>query len=187
VRLLVDRGALPDHGGPAALPCGRAQDIELGVTWAWLRRPVRLTLDGIAKGYAVDLAVDAMRAHGIRGGWINAGGDVRAFGDLTLALQRRELNGTLSPLGELHDAAAATSHVPLSDAAQCVDFPAYIVARNRNSAPTPGAWTVLARTAWRADALTKVAANTPSAICGDLIRRLGGCLIGAPTQVEVPQ
>ena len=41
---LVAQGALPDHGGPAALPIGNADDLELGVGWARLNRPVRLTL-----------------------------------------------------------------------------------------------------------------------------------------------
>ncbi|RDV24218.1 hypothetical protein DXV75_15440 [Alteromonas aestuariivivens] len=37
-----------------------------------LRRPVLITLDGIAKGYAVDLGVRALKLAGIKAGWINA-------------------------------------------------------------------------------------------------------------------
>lgn len=44
------------------------------------RAPVTVDLGGIAKGFAIDRAVDAMRAHGIAFGRVNAGGDVRAFG-----------------------------------------------------------------------------------------------------------
>jgi len=40
----------------------------------------RLELGGIAKGYAVDRAVAALRAAGVRRGLVNAGGDLRAFG-----------------------------------------------------------------------------------------------------------
>jgi thiamine biosynthesis lipoprotein len=181
--LLVDKGVLPSHGGPNPLPSGTFDDIKLGSTWACLRRPVRLTLDGIAKGYAVDLAIDAMRTRGAQSGWINAGGDVCAFGDLTLALQRREFDGVLSPLGGLRNAAAATSRTTDSDTPQCDDFPACIVTANPNSAPAPGVWTVLARTAWRADALTKVAANTPPALRHGLISLLGGRLVGASVSV----
>ena len=50
-QLVID-GVLPDHGGPAPLPRGQADDIELARGAVRLRRPVRLTLDGIAKGYA---------------------------------------------------------------------------------------------------------------------------------------
>lgn len=50
---------------------------------------VNLSLDGIAKGFAVDRAVDALQAAGARCGWVNAGGDLRVFGDLTLTVERR--------------------------------------------------------------------------------------------------
>jgi thiamine biosynthesis lipoprotein len=40
---------------------------------------------------------------------------------------------------------------------------------------------VLARRAWRADALTKVAALAPDASRQALLRRLGGRLLGAPS------
>jgi FAD:protein FMN transferase len=41
---------------------------------------VKIDLGGIAKGYAVDCAVDALQRHGIPDGLVNAGGDLRAFG-----------------------------------------------------------------------------------------------------------
>src|ERR671935_3250985 len=37
-------------------------------------------LDGIAKGFAVDRAVEALQHAGIRDGVVNAGGDLRVFG-----------------------------------------------------------------------------------------------------------
>jgi thiamine biosynthesis lipoprotein len=46
-----------------------------------LRRPdVRIDLGGIAKGFAVDRAVGVLRAHRIRSGIVNAGGDLFGFG-----------------------------------------------------------------------------------------------------------
>ncbi len=49
--------------------------------WARLERPgAGVDLGGIAKGYAVDMAVEALRAHGIRRGLVNAGGDLRVLG-----------------------------------------------------------------------------------------------------------
>ena len=45
-----------------------------------LRAGSRLELGGVAKGYAVDRAVAALRAGGVRRGLVNAGGDLRAFG-----------------------------------------------------------------------------------------------------------
>ncbi|MCP4257203.1 MAG: FAD:protein FMN transferase, partial [Planctomycetes bacterium] len=41
---------------------------------------MKLDLGGIAKGYAVDKAVEVMQAHGAIGGMIDLGGDIRCFG-----------------------------------------------------------------------------------------------------------
>lgn len=43
-------------------------------------RRVKLDLGGIAKGEAVDRAIDLLRRHGIRDALVNAGGDVRVIG-----------------------------------------------------------------------------------------------------------
>jgi FAD:protein FMN transferase len=40
----------------------------------------RIDLGGIAKGFAVDRAIDVLREHGIPAGLVNAGGDLAAFG-----------------------------------------------------------------------------------------------------------
>lgn len=60
---------------------GTLTDIEL-VSETQLRchAPVELDLGGIAKGFAVDRAVDALRHAGADAGLVNAGGDVRVFG-----------------------------------------------------------------------------------------------------------
>jgi len=55
--------------------------LELRETGAAKRRAgVSVDLGGIAKGYAVDRAVDAMLAAGCAGGLVDAGGDIRCFG-----------------------------------------------------------------------------------------------------------
>jgi thiamine biosynthesis lipoprotein len=41
----------------------------------------QIDLSGIAKGFAVDRAVEALRAAGVRQGLVNAGGDLAVFGD----------------------------------------------------------------------------------------------------------
>src|SRR5262249_55132282 len=65
--------------------CGRLSDLELGCApaerpWARCRSPLALDCGGIAKGYAVDRAVEALRAAGCASGLVNAGGDLRLFG-----------------------------------------------------------------------------------------------------------
>ncbi|HEY5897788.1 MAG TPA: FAD:protein FMN transferase [Burkholderiales bacterium] len=45
-----------------------------------LRRPMRIDLGGIAKGFAVDEAIASLVASGASRGCVNAGGDLRRFG-----------------------------------------------------------------------------------------------------------
>ncbi|RQP26198.1 FAD:protein FMN transferase [Piscinibacter terrae] len=96
-------------------------DISLGSgTHAWridadrlhkLSAGVQLDLGGIAKGHAVDCAVTVLIAAGSPAGWVNAGGDLRAFGDIDLPLQLRdEATGGVRDFGLLRDGAFATSH-----------------------------------------------------------------------------
>jgi len=171
--LLVRRGVLPDHGGGEPLDSGTAADIEMKGSRARLVRPVRVTLDGIAKGYAVDLAVRALRRADVPAGWVNAGGDLRVFGPLTLPVHRREADGTVKLLGGLRDAAIASSRVHDGSDDR---FPGVIV-NPRGDQPATGVSSVLARQAWRADALTKVAAVASHRSRHMLLNRLGGRLV----------
>ena len=60
---------------------GRYRDVELlGVNQVMFHRRTRLDLGGVAKGFAVDRAVEALRRAGARRGCVNAGGDLRRFG-----------------------------------------------------------------------------------------------------------
>lgn len=53
-------------------------------------RPALLDLGGIAKGYAVDLAIAALQQAGINSALVNAGGDMRAFGPLAWPVLLRD-------------------------------------------------------------------------------------------------
>ena len=60
-------------------PCWR--DIILEKNHAVrFRRPLTIDLGGIAKGFAVDCAIDVLKKAGAQGGIVNAGGDLRGFG-----------------------------------------------------------------------------------------------------------
>jgi thiamine biosynthesis lipoprotein len=76
-----------------------------------LRRPLWLDLGGIAKGYAVDRAIDVLRAHGASQACVNAGGDLRMFGARAEPVFIRVGRGGARqvPAVELADAAIATS------------------------------------------------------------------------------
>jgi len=170
----VNRGVLPDHGPGTMLARGHFSDIEIRGRDARLRRPVRITLDGIAKGFAVDRAVAVLKRSGVRGGWVNAGGDLRMFGDCAAPIVQRQPDGRRVPLGLLRGAALGTSHI---GCAPSTAYPGLIVGREANAATRPQAISVLARMAWRADALTKVAANTPVEARAAVVAALGGRLV----------
>jgi FAD:protein FMN transferase len=87
------------------------RDVDLSVRGVRFARPLVLDFGGIAKGYAVDCAVDALRRHGIMAGRVNAGGDLRVFGDQTERVHVRTggPQGILLPLVALNDGAVATS------------------------------------------------------------------------------
>ncbi len=173
---LVSWGALPDHGPAERVDVGHALDIEIRWGAARLRRAVRVTLDGIAKGFAVDRAIEVLQRQGMASGWVNAGGDLRVYGDRLLAISRRELDGTLLQLGSLRGGAVSTSFAG-------GDAEAGLPARLVGAAPgRPGeVVSVLAASAWKADALTKVAGTAAARERARLVGALGGALIGPGT------
>jgi thiamine biosynthesis lipoprotein len=58
------------------------KNIEIkGRRIKFLNDEVKITLGGIAKGYAIDRAMGVLQENGIKHGLVNAGGDMRAIGD----------------------------------------------------------------------------------------------------------
>jgi len=96
----------------------RALDVD-----RWRGRPavrftapdVRLDLGGIAKGYGVDRAIQALREHGIRHGLVSVGGDLRALGTAAdgtawrIGIRSPRRADQLMATVPLEDAAIATS------------------------------------------------------------------------------
>jgi len=72
----------PDQPRPAAPFRSASNAIELLHDWrARFKHPhLQIDLGGIAKGFAVDCAIDVLRRHGMPMGLVNAGGDLAAFG-----------------------------------------------------------------------------------------------------------
>lgn len=170
---LVAKHALPDLHfseiyGSRLLPIGNSHDLHIERNHARLRRPVLISLDGIAKGFAVDVGVKELKQRGITGGWINAGGDIRVFGDVVLPVAVRDHHSKIHHLGGLQNAALATS-----TGTATLANPGIILNRSGNSL-TEATWTVIASSAWRADALTKVAASVPAKHRKECVRKLGG-------------
>lgn len=156
---LVDWGYLPRHV-PTAGADGSVTDIEL-LTRRRVRRirPVQIDLGGIAKGYAVDVAVETLIAGGIDHGVVNAGGDLRVFGGRPHVVHVRQPQhpSTTLPLVELHNASIATSGTYFSrrrirgrEVSAVIDAATGEPCRSRSSV------SVVADRCVIADALTKV-------------------------------
>jgi thiamine biosynthesis lipoprotein len=62
-------------------PTATSRDIFLRRNYeVFFRRDLIVDLGGIAKGFAVDRAVEALKDNGVMAGIVNAGGDLRTFG-----------------------------------------------------------------------------------------------------------
>ncbi len=75
---------------------------------------VEITLGGIAKGYAIDLAVAALELGGIDHGLVNAGGDLGALGDRVGEPWRLAVRDPLEPEGLLATISLAGNAVATS-------------------------------------------------------------------------
>lgn len=178
---LVARGLLPDHGfATLDAPPGADAVALLPGRRVALRRPVLLTLDGIAKGYAVDCAIRCLQRAGVAQAVVNAGGDLRVYGPQALPLAIRIADGVIHAAGRLRNAAVASSALGL-DAADRERFPGCVLhpAGRADAVATPQVWSVRAAQCWRADALTKVAALADAARRHALLARLGGAIVHA--------
>lgn len=124
---------------------------------------LRVDLSAIAKGYAVDQAIDALRAAGIRRASVNAGGDLRLLGDhggrpWRIGIQHpRHPQGVLVTL-ELADAAVVTSgDYERFFEVEGVRYHHILDPRNGRPADACQSVTVVAASAAEADALATAA------------------------------
>ncbi|CAH0445027.1 FAD:protein FMN transferase [Ralstonia syzygii subsp. syzygii] len=158
--VLVEQGFLPRQAGtprPAAGVTFRDIVLKAGHRVQW-RRKGWIDLGGIAKGYAVDCAIAALRAHRVDSGIANAGGDLRCFGPAEpICVRRPDAPATLVPLGWLRDLAIATSSgyfAGIERDGQQIDP---LVDPDRQAcAVWEGSISVVATDCMTADALTKV-------------------------------
>ena len=180
-QLALVSGGLPRHDDQP-LPDADADwtAVHIANGEIGLARPACLDLGGIAKGFAVDRAIDALRAGGAARGIVNAGGDLRCFGDAPWPV------AVVDPVSrcrfasiDLIDAALATS-AGLPRDGNSLSFE-HLPGRD----PRWVSVTVRATSACAADALTKIV-WTGGARDSELLRRHGAeaFAIRADGQVE---
>jgi FAD:protein FMN transferase len=140
------------------------RDLELlaGNRVCW-HRAGRIDLGGIAKGYAVDMAIEVLRSYEVPSGLVNAGGDLRMFGEpRPVHVRLPDSPRALAPLGLFADCALATSAAYFSSHDSDRGLLEPLVDRQRDSCEARrGSATVVAAECMTADALTKVVRLAP--------------------------
>ncbi|MDE2623678.1 MAG: FAD:protein FMN transferase [Betaproteobacteria bacterium] len=182
-RELVGSGFLP-RAGIADLrdfPGGMA-DLEIvDEEHVRCQRPMLIDLGGIAKGYAVDRAVEALKGHGLSEGLVNAGGDLRMFGGRPWPIALRQADGRIGRSVMLADCALASS-ANLLDRRRWRgrDWTPHLDGSHR-PVVAPGSIHVVADRCSIADAMTKVAMSDPE-LAGRLLAAHRGYLL-APSNI----
>jgi len=123
--------------------------------------PLTIDLGGIAKGFAVDLACNSLNKSGIKSACVNAGGDLRVFGqrETIIHIRNPKCPDQLIQAGQLSNGAVATSGIYFTDPDDRLN------ARSALINPKTGkpiflqkSFTVIAQTCALADGLTKALA-----------------------------
>lgn len=120
-------------------------------------QPLKIDLGGIAKGFAVDVALDVLRDYDIKAGVINAGGDLGVIGRNSHPIYLRDSSNPekVHFLGELCEGALATSGVYYSRSIGNPVHSAIVIPGEGDSVIDEMNFSVIASSCMTADALTK--------------------------------
>jgi FAD:protein FMN transferase len=144
---------------PAGIPTVNAIEL-LADNHVRFRHPaVLIDLGGIAKGFAVDRAIEALQSRGVRSGMVNAGGDLAAFGSDARVVHIRDPRSPDRLLCQVEVSnQALASSARRFDPFQSDDTTDTAVIEPKTQMPARAAYgaTVRASSCMVADALTKV-------------------------------
>jgi FAD:protein FMN transferase len=142
-----------------------------------IKKPLMIDLGGIAKGFAVDKAVETLKNAGISSGLIDAGGDLRAWGEIPWHCEVRHAQHHLRD-GLLFRSATQSigKHFRQGALATSVNSPINpdFVLTHRTMRPQWQSATIFAPDCVTADVLTKWALQS-SLLCPALQRTLRQC------------
>jgi thiamine biosynthesis lipoprotein len=160
---LQTMGLLPRSAGDPPIPSGPQlpDAIELfpGETVRFRSPDVRIDLGGIAKGFAADRAVEALRRFDVQSGIVNAGGDLAVFGRDPQMIHIRDPRDPGRPICrvEITDGAIASTARRFDPFRSSETTASAVVdPGSRKPTDTIDAATVRAPTCMVADALTKI-------------------------------
>jgi len=186
---LVKLGHLPRHQPGARPPpmTGDYRAIEVRADGSvFFQRPLMIDLGGIAKGFAVDRAIEYLRAKGIRHAVVNAGGDLRVLGGNGQAVSIRDPR---DPTGKalpfvMPRAAVATSAGYFIDRRTSP----IIDPLTRRPLRSTKSVSVFAPTCLQADALTKTVFLAPQEVWTKVLADHDACCLilskrGRPVQI----
>jgi FAD:protein FMN transferase len=143
----------------ASMPTAEAIELLADNHVRFLHPSVLIDLGGIAKGFAVDRAIEELRARGVRSAMVNAGGDLAAFGPEARVIHIRDPRspGRLLCQIEVSNQALASS-ARRFDPFRSADTADTAVIEPKTQMPARAAHgaTVCAPSCMVADALTKV-------------------------------
>ena len=127
-------------------------------------QPLAIDLGGIAKGHAVDAAIETLSDFKVSSALVNAGGDLRVFGSLDSDIHLRHPVHAhlLDRILKLRNAALATSSPCFSERRWRRSIVSHLVDPFKGRAVTGAiSVSVRARQCWLADALTKIVLAAP--------------------------
>jgi FAD:protein FMN transferase len=160
LRHVLDSAAMISRQSRGIFDVSLGQRMRSNLKWlrddaVAFKRPMRLDLGGIAKGYVIDRVVQYLQSRGVTAGRVNAGGDFRVFGNTEQPIALRFEDG-FRTIGRVTHGAVA-----VSTAARHVD------GRSGSTVKTSLMVVVFAPSAIIADALTKI-----PVVCLKTMRRL---------------
>ena len=185
-------GLLPYHQGDSPISAPSISDncgIELlsGQHVRFQDCSIRIDLGGIAKGFAVDRAIDSLVSHRMSSGLVNAGGDLAAFGQNGVPVTLRDPRCWSQALCqvELCNASLASSGAAFNPLKSLVASQSTIIDPKTGNPPSAviGA-TVCAPSCVLADALTKLVMISGVASL-PLLRQLDASALAMSAEGEV--
>jgi FAD:protein FMN transferase len=184
-RKLVATGYLPKMDSRHLFQFnGNPADIEIiDATSVCCHRSILIDLGGIAKGYAVDAALNELVGRGCGYALINAGGDLRHMGPVSEMIGLRRADGLVSHEIQVANVAVATSSNFLFRRKSRGRLVSPHIGRGFMPLLVNAAVTVLAPECAFADAMTKIA-MADKGLAEQMLNKVGGSFFAIPMKED---